>query len=282
MLSASQNNVNLNYASYTYTTPNSGTVIARLGTLVAPNNTGSPINYSLNVGVVYSLPDAAGNFSSIIAEPTSTCSLTLNTEPTTSLRLADRCPALKATNQPISMSRAVCGALYYQWEFTQTLPSAAPAVYANTANYTSVLFLNNVPGMGAGKTYSVRVRAVHASGNMGEWGATECLRTVGSGMNLLSEEQNVSLIDFGSSDVAIYPNPVMEGTFTIIGQDAMESEAKVEVYNNLGARVLASTYFSEGSKLIEVPVANDWAAGLYMVNVKWNGKEMTKRLVIEK
>jgi hypothetical protein len=90
------------------------------------------------------------------------------------------------------------------------------------------------------------------------------------------------LIDFGSSDVAIYPNPVMEGTFTIIGQDAMESEAKVEVYNNLGARVLASTYFSEGSKLIEVPVANDWAAGLYMVNVKWNGKEMTKRLVIEK
>jgi hypothetical protein len=28
--------------------------------------------------------------------------------------------------------------------------------------------------------------------------------------------------------------------------------------------------------------AADWASGLYMVNVKWNGKEMTKRLVIEK
>jgi hypothetical protein len=283
MLSASQNNVNLNYAAYTYTTPNSGTVIARLGTLVAPNNTGSPINYSLNVGVVYSLPDAAGNFSSIIAEPTSTCSFTLNAEPTTSLRLADRCPALKATNQPISMSRAVCGALYYQWEFTQTLPSAAPAVYANTANFASVLFLNNVPGMGPGKVYNVRVRAVHASGNMGEWGSTECLRTVGSsGMDLLAENQSVELVDFGSTDVAIYPNPVMDGTFNIIGQEAMESEAKVEVYNNLGARVWSSTYFSEGSKLIEVPVSNDWASGLYMVNVKWNGREMTKRLVIEK
>jgi hypothetical protein len=267
---------------YTYTTPNSGTVIARLGTLVAPNNTGSAINYALNVGVVYSLPDAAGNFSSIIAEPTSTCSFTLNTESTTSLRLADRCPAVKATNQPISMSRAVCGALYYQWEFTQTLPSAAPAVYANTANFASVLFLNNVPGMGPGKVYNVRVRALHASGNMGEWGTTECLRTVGSGMALLAEDQTPGMVDFGTTDVAIYPNPVMDGTFTIIGQDAMETEAKVEVYNNLGARVWASTYFSEGSKLIEVPVAADWASGLYMVNVKWNGKEMTKRLVIEK
>lgn len=282
MLSASQNSVNLNYTPYTYTTPNSGTVIARLGTLVAPNNTGSAINYALNVGVVYSLPDAAGNFSSIIAEPTSTCTLTLNTEPTTSLRLADRCPAVKATNQPISMSRAVCGALYYQWEFTQTLPSAAPAVYANTANFASALFLNNVPGMGPGKSYNVRVRAVHASGNMGEWGTTECLRTVGSGMALLAEDQTEGMVDFVTTDVAIYPNPVMDGTFTIIGQDAMETEAKVEVYNNLGARVWTSTYFSEGSKLIEVPVATDWASGLYMVNVRWNGKEMTKRLVIEK
>jgi hypothetical protein len=34
--------------------------------------------------------------------------------------------------------------------------------------------------------------------------------------------------------------------------------------------------------MIEVPVATEWASGLYMVNVKWNGKEMTKRLVIEK
>ena len=136
--------------------------------------------------------------------------------------------------------------------------------------------------MGTGKTYNVRVRAVHASGNMGQWGSTECLRIGGSGMDLLSEDQTAAVVDFGSTDVAIYPNPVMEGTFTIMGQEAMESEAKVEVYNNLGASVWSSTYFSEGSKLIEVPVANDWASGLYMVNVKWNGKEMTKRLVIEK
>ena len=283
ILSASQNSVNLNYTPYSYTTPNSGTVIARLGTLVAPNNTGSAINYTLNVGVVYSLPDAAGNFSSIVAEPTSTCGLTLNSELTTSLRLADRCPAFKATTQPISMSRAICGALYYQWEFTQVLPSAAPAVYANTANFASVLFLNNVPGMGAGKTYNVRVRAVHSSGNMGEWGAVECLRTAGSGMELLAESApSADLLDFGNNNVAIYPNPVMNGIFTIIAQDAMETEAKIEVFNNLGARVWTSTYFSEGSKMIEVPVATEWASGLYMVNVKWNGKEMTKRLVIEK
>jgi hypothetical protein len=74
----------------------------------------------------------------------------------------------------------------------------------------------------------------------------------------------------------------MNGIFTIIAQDAMETEAKIEVFNNLGARVWTSTYFSEGSKMIEVPVATEWASGLYMVNVKWNGKEMTKRLVIEK
>ncbi len=282
ILSAAQNSVNLNYAAYTYTTPNSGTVIARLGTLVAPNNTGSPINYTLNVGVVYSLPDAAGNFSPIIANPTSTCTLTLNSEQTTSLRLADRCPALKATNQPISMSRSVCGALYYQWEFTQVLPSPAPPVVANTANFASVLFLNNVPGMGPGKTYDVRVRAVHASGNVGEWGAMSCLRTAGSGMGMLTEEQTIDVIDFGTSEVTIYPNPVMNGTFTIMNQDAMESEAKVEVFNNLGARVFSSTYFHEGSKMIEIPVAIDWASGLYMVSVNWNGKEMTKRLVIEK
>lgn len=282
MLSASQNNIDLGYAAYSYTTPNSGTVIARLGTLVAPNNTGAPINYTLNVGVVYSLPDAAGNFSSIIADPTTTCSLTLNSELTTSLRLADRCPALKATNQPISVSRAVCGALYYQWEFTQTLPTVSPAVYANTANFASVLFLNNVPGMGPGKTYNVRVRAIHASGNMGEWGPTQCLRTAGTGMELLAEDQSQSLVDFTSSDVVIYPNPVMNGTFTIIGKEAMDSEAKIEVYNNLGARIYTNTVFAEGSKWIEVPVGSDWASGLYMVNVKWNGKEMTKRLVIEK
>jgi hypothetical protein len=283
VLSAAQNGVDLNYPSYSYTTPNSGSVISRLGTLLAPNNTGTAINYTMNVGVVYSLPDAAGNFSPIVAEATSSCGLTLNSELSTSLRLADRCPTLKAINQPISMSRAICGALYYQWEFTQVLPTAASAVYANTSNYASVLFLNNVSGIGPGKTYNVRVRAVHASGNTGEWGTTECLKTAGTGMALLSENnQTADLVDFGSNSVAIYPNPVMNGTFTIMGQDALESEAKVEVFNNLGARVWSSTYFSEGSKLIEVPVANEWASGLYMVNVKWNGKEMTKRLVIEK
>ncbi|MEY4330718.1 MAG: hypothetical protein RL609_1466, partial [Bacteroidota bacterium] len=128
VLSATQNSDNLNITPWSYTTTTANSVVPRLGTIFPVNMSASAKVYTLQIPVIYAIPDAAGNYTSITANATTTCTVTLNPELPIALRSTDRCPNTKNTSSSISVDRAICGALRYEWEFTQQLPSVQPAV----------------------------------------------------------------------------------------------------------------------------------------------------------
>ena len=217
VLSASMNGADQGITPWTFTSTTSNSIVSRLGDILPSNTDVAAKAYTVRVPVIYNVPDAANNMTSIVAQNNQTCTITLNPENTIALRLSDRCPATKALNASIAPDRTVCGAVRYEWEFTEVLPTVGqPQVVLGGAN-ASVFFLSNVAGVAAGKTYSVRVRPVHGSGITGNWGTAYCLRIGNAGMIMQSENQSESdaSIESRAPSIAIYPNPTATGSFVL-------------------------------------------------------------------
>ena len=263
--SATIGGVNQNIAPWSYTTPTSSSIITRLGTLVPVNMGVNPITYGLTVGVTYVLADAAGNLNYFMANGTAPCSLTLNPETTIALRSTDRCPTLKSVTSSIAPDRSVCGALRYEWEFTQVLPSAQPAVTVLGGLNSNVLFLNNVPGIGNGKTYNVRVRPLHSSGAIGEWGTTQCLKTANSGMIQEAADQPMANLITKESKVSIYPNPSVDGVLNLVWNQDMEGLQDLRLFDITGKLIVQRQINVSGSQVqVELPALSN---GVYMIQL---------------
>jgi hypothetical protein len=279
VLSCTQNNQPVSVTPWSYTTPSSSSIITRLGTLLPANMGNAQKVYTLRIPVVYAIPDAAGNYVSLTADATNTCTIALNAEASISLRTLDRCPTLKAVSSSISVDRTICGALHYEWEFTQQLPTIQPAVTVLGGLNSSVLFLNNVPGMGTGKTYNVRVRPIHANGEVGAWGSVQCLKTGTSGMVLQSENENESAPIHRSTNspihYTIFPNPTSTGHFTLITNASEEAVNQIAIMDIAG-KVVFKTQVVMNSNAVEVNYGY-LASGVYVVMV---GEERV-RLVVE-
>jgi hypothetical protein len=281
ILSATQNNANLNITPWSYTTTTANSVVPRLGTIFPVNMSNAAKVYTLRIPVIYAIPDAAGNYTSITANATSTCTVTLNAELPIALRAADRCPNTKTTTSSISVDRTICGAQRYEWEFTQQLPSVQAPVTVLGGLNTTVFFLNNVPGMGTGKTYNVRVRPIHANGEVGNWGTAQCLKTGTSGMVMQSENESpfTDLPIHRSTDLpihyAIYPNPTSTGHFTLM-TNSNEVEVKQIVITDITGKMVFQSQVVMNGNSVEVEFG-DLATGMYLVMV---GDERL-RLVVE-
>jgi hypothetical protein len=289
ILSATQNGLNQNITPWSYTTPTSNSVVSRLGVLLPPNEGTAPVVYTMRVPVLYSLFDAAGNFENLYAHATETCTTTLNVQPTIALRASDRCPINKSINSTIAPDRTVCGAVRYDWEFTEVLPNPGTAQVVQGGAYASVFFLSNVPGVAAGKTYNVRVRPVHSSGNTGSWGTVQCLRIGNAGMALQSENQSESDASVASrvSSISIYPNPTATGSFVLQyngsrrGESIFAQETTTESTQELKmlditGKVVCQQQVVLNVNAVEVPFG-DLASGVYVVMV---GDERM-RLIVE-
>ncbi len=276
VLSASQNGSNTNITPWSYTTPTANSVVSRLGAILPANQTGSPIQYVLRVPVIYSMFDAAGNMESILANATGTCNLTLNNENTIALRLSDRCPATKSLSGSIAPDRTVCGAVRYDWEFTQTLPVESTPQIINGGNYTPIFFLSNVPGIATGKTYSVRVRPVHGSGSVGNWGVSHCLRVGNSGMIMQETiEQSQDVISL----FTIYPNPTTSGSFEIQTNWTDEKEENVQVsIQDITGKIVFNQYVVLNNNTSVIEFGN-LADGIYMVTI---GEERKRLQILKK
>ncbi len=264
--SASISGVNQNITPWTYTTPSSSSIIARLGTLVPVNMGASPITYGLTVGVTYVLADAAGNLNYFMANGTSPCTLTLNPETTIALRSSDRCPTLKSVASSIAPDRTVCGTSRYEWEFTQILPTAQSAVTVLGGLNSNVLFLNNVPGMGNGKTYNVRVRPIHASGAVGSWGTVQCLKTTASGMIQEFESNHSSVrLESNNAKVMAYPNPSSDGMLNLVWNQDTEGVQEMRVLDLTGKLIVSAQLTISGNQA-QVSLAN-LADGVYVLQI---------------
>ncbi len=284
ILSATQNNVNQNITPWSYTTTSASTVVARLGALLPANQGTAPVVYTLKVPVLYSLFDAAGNFENLFAQATTTCTVTLNAETTIALRSSDRCPMNKPITGNIAPDRTVCGAMRYDWEFTEVLPNPGTAQVVQGGAYASVFFLSNIPGITVGKTYNVRVRPVHSSGTVGQWGSVQCLRMGAAGMMnhpgsadaeppLLPNHRDAYAAE-GEMDAlyAIYPNPTSTGSFVLQyneqetgNEETSDEERRELVMMDITGKVVFKTNVVLNGNIAEIHFG-DLDSGLYLVD----------------
>jgi hypothetical protein len=270
VLSASMNGVDQGLTPWTYTTASSNSIVSRLGDILPSNTDVAAKVYSVSVPVIYNVLDAANNMTSIVAKNNQTCTITLNPENTIALRLSDRCPATKALNASIAPDRTVCGAVRYEWEFTEVLPTNGQVQVVQGGAFASAFFLSNIPGVAVGKTYSVRVRPVHNSGISGNWGTAYCLRIGNAGMILQSENQNESDAHMESrvSSISIYPNPTATGSFVLQYNSSRRGEltfAQELVMMDITGKVVFKTNVVVNSNPIEINFG-DLESGLYLID----------------
>jgi hypothetical protein len=252
---------------WSYTTTSSNSIVTRLGSILPVNVTTQSRVYNMSVDVKYLIPDVVGNYTSLIALANSTCSVTLQPEGNVSLRSSDRCPATKTLAQSIATDRAVCGTLRYEWKFTRTLPSTAQAIQVLGGMNTTALFLNAVPGLINNATYNVQVRALHASGQVGDWGSVQCIKIgAASGMVINpAESDDAFMVD--PLTWRIYPNPSIDGKVTLSSNEEEAKDHHIALYDAMGRRVWSGIRNFSGSTSIDFP---QLPHGMYTIDIDDN------------
>ena len=271
--SATESGLDLGITPWSYTTTTSSTIVTRLGTLLPANFGSHPKVYTLDIPVVYGLYDAANQLNTITAQATQTCTITLLPESAVSLRTTDRCPNVKAINQSIATDRSICGAQRYEWELTQVMPTAQAPITVLGGLNNNFLFLNTVPGMANGKTYNVRVRPIHSTGVVGEYGAAHCMKTTGAGMVMEnhpgsaepSHPSSLSQARVGGEMVSLFPNPTVDGQVTLLWNESQEGSKELILRDVQGRIVWKQKVVLEGN-VLEL----DWKildTGIYLLEV---------------
>jgi hypothetical protein len=257
--------LDLGITPWSYTTATSSAIVTRLGTLLPANFGSLPKVYTLDIPVVYGLYDAANQLNTITAQATQTCTITLLPESAVSLRTTDRCPNVKAINQSIATDRSICGAQRYEWELTQVMPTAQAPITVLGGLNTNFLFLNTVPGMANGKTYNVRVRPIHSTGVVGEYGAAHCMKTTGAGMVMENHPSSLSQARVEGETVSLFPNPTADGQVTLLWNESQEGSKELILRDVQGRIVWNQKVVLEGN-VLEL----DWKTldtGIYLLEV---------------
>jgi hypothetical protein len=279
VLSGEEDNQDLNITPWTYETGTANSVIPRVGNVCPANMSNLPRTYTIEVPVVYSVPDAANNYVSILANATNTCTVTMNPESSVTLRPSDRCPITKSISASISINRSVCGAKRYEWEFTQQLPNPQPPITVLGGMNTSVFFINNIPGVASGKTYNVRIRPIHANGQIGNWGIAHCMKVGNAGMILepSSIPNEFALPDLGTNQFSVFPNPTNGGHFTLAYNGEETEELRTLTMTDITGKMILKTQVVIQGNSVDIDYGQ-LASGVYMVMI---GEERLRLVVGE-
>jgi hypothetical protein len=201
----------------------------------------------------------------------------MSPETTIALRAADRCPTLKALSSIISVDRTICAAEKYEWEFSQVLPIAQAAIRVMGGVNSSVLMLNNVPGIANGRTYNVRVRPVYFNGTKGEWGTAQCLSTAASGMIVQNDNSNPITETVVTPTFEIYPNPTSGEQVQLIWRKSDIQNDEVSVFDLQGKLVTNVTFNPSEVTALTLNIGS-LADGVYFVRCG----QTVQRLVINR
>jgi hypothetical protein len=141
--------------------------------------------------------------------------------------------------------------------------------------------------MAAGKRYKVEVAPVFAWGT-GTYNSasTRYLQIAGSaGMVAENNDNEVVLVDRTTETgvfASLYPNP-SNGEMVNINIAGIESESvNIRIMDASGRTVWSNNFFVEGLLATTVNFDRPLAAGVYMVEMTYNGEVSTQRMIVQK
>jgi hypothetical protein len=246
--------------------------------------------YNATVDGVFNLTNGLGNMEIITIPGVDACPITIGLQNLTEVKATQTCPATVLRSQLLSAKPFVCGAVDYEFEFTETNSQGIPngLVFTKTRgaaspylqlNFTSPMAL--VPG----GYYSVRIRPILAYGS-GVYGASKCIQ-ISATSNLITSEDLIAEEEFLNTtnaklDIAVYPNP---NTGELINLNLVSEKsgfAQLNIFDGLGRMVFTQSFLAEESTNKIVQINKTLQNGIYTVQVIMNGNIAEERMLIEK
>jgi len=290
---------------YTYTTGYSSWIPLS----VVPGTVGNPSagglqygqSYDVTVASNFTLPNANGDAQSAVAVSAApTC--TISIAPVAAINMGSTYASTssgsistpgtnpRVQNSWIQTDLFVCGAIGYTWSVTEVdylNASAGLPVEVITTSRQMRLWPANIPSMAAGKRYKVEVAPVFAWGT-GTYNSasTRYLQIAGSaGMVAENNDNEVVLVDRTTETgvfASLYPNP-SNGEMVNINIAGIESESvNIRIMDASGRTVWSNNFFVEGLLATTVNFDRPLAAGVYMVEMTYNGEVSTQRMIVQK
>jgi hypothetical protein len=244
--------------------------------------------YSCRVDAMYTLSNGAGQNEVVVVMGNTSCPVIIAQHPLTELKLQDRCPTQRNVYSYISCNPWVCGAVDFDWEFTQTSPSVGLPVVVRRGTGDRYLQMSQLPGIMAPANYSVRVRPIFAGNVEGTWGPSQCLQIVGSAGMALNEEELFAIEDrmideqINEPVLAVYPNPSTGNAIGIAAYNLVEGKVFAKIFDSMGREVIAETWSVEGYLSTTWEFAKPLAAGQYTLQLITEDDIRTVKLMIEK
>jgi PKD repeat protein len=246
---------------------------------------GLPLGHTFTVRIdaVYSV--SLGNSASeqiTIIGPT-TCAMTTSPDPALFLRDNQTCPAARAMNSLIRTNTTICAISNYGWEF-QVSNLSQPAFYVNSGTaYTTTL--SAAAGFAQGTTYNVRIRPTYTNGYVGAWGPVRCMVIGTSSGMTMEDESDFSQVDeqrFDEANINLFPNPSKGDAINLMIDQVNNGEVSVQIFDGMGRSVWANRFIVDGYLNTQLTFDEQLSAGLYLVEVSYDGLVKTEKILIEK
>lgn len=246
-------------------------------------------NYLVRVDATYNVFDAAGNPETVIVQGTFSCTRTLNPHPDIVLRTNDASPNVRPANAIIGVNTWLCGALYYRWTYqrydaiggspVEVLPSVVNG--PPTSRFINLYPLALVPN----GIYKVFVTPVFPTGD-GITGSDRWLLIAGPAGSVLelNPSNEPGYARSGSTtevESSIYPNP-SNGEGVNISISGVDTRVQIRILDGVGRTVYTNNLIVEGALTTQISFARPLAAGLYTVELSFDGNVLTERLMVLK
>lgn len=246
------------------------------------------VSYTVRVDAVYTVVNGAGVTETITVEglPSANCTLTMAAQPTSQLRASDSCPNFRNRKGQIAVSQWVCGAVGFEWEFTQVAPVVGLPQTFNVNAPTRFLSLAQVPFLVAGGVYDVRVRPIFGNGANSSFTAVSCLQLVapamvlndGNGMNgseaLKMETTNIEAI--------IYPNPNNGSYLDLAYSSAEMNPVYVRITDAMGRVIWSNSFLPSETWSTHIVFERPLASGLYAVEFLDGDTKTVERFIVQR
>ena len=245
-------------------------------------------SYDVAINSIYNRVDGNASSDVVVVDNNEPCVVNVDPHPAAQPKASYNC----SSNGPMFLGQYlpcvpwICGNTDWEWEFVRTDVPELPITHLRGSN-NRYLRLSDVTGLVQGGTYDVRTRPVFAAASS-SYGAAVEICIVGSGGDpqeinpFVAEDIDQRDVEENSASVAIYPNPVTQGNFSLNLSGVQSETINLDILDITGKTVQSEQITVSNGTVNTVVAISDLASGMYMVNLMIDGKLQTERLVVSK
>jgi len=260
--------------------------------------------YNVLVTAIYTIPNGAGVNEVFEMPAVNPTTITISTNPLTSLRTSDQCAAGPRYRGSVVASLPwVCGVTNWRWRFTEVNPLNMQAVGLpiehNRGAASNYITLSAITALQYGKTYAVQTSPIYTyTGTNYQWGPVTYMCIIGSaGMVVDASQDALQDSEKGAMqgpseglsegamqemELSVFPNPTNGEGVTMTLSGITSSNVQVRIYDALGRKIQSERYVVDGTLQTELNFESEPSDGIYMIEVSSENKIKTARLLIQK